>query len=329
MSIDKSNSYLLDEYPDLPIAFVYTKKEDLPLLESQRECFEKYGGSILPVKQGVKLLDDEVIGALPKWTNAYTCPIDKGTKKIGNNHKTGEWNCTRCDKGGGVGCFFKRTAKKLREQYERDNHYLRKESDFGAETGTTRTSPEGIFQMPSANLPIRDINIRGELLRIIRESGVQDADTERVLLARMVDWVRGRMESRIGGRHELGETENPDAARLDRKEGEGGGKSKLGDGDIIQSHKEEEEKEEPQFSIDAFHGSAADFNKVDLSFLGTGEGSQVFGYGFYASQVSGTGRIYADIAYDNAKQTGRNIEIDAKLSPMAISKKQRFACKKQ
>ena len=40
-----------------------------------------------------------------------------------------------------------------------------------------------------------------------------------------------------------------------------------------------------------YHGSGADFDAFDHSFIGTGEGSQVFGWGTYVSEVEGDGRI--------------------------------------
>lgn len=104
LSIDKSNEELADQYPELPIALVYSGREDLPFLEANKERFEKHGGVILPIKIGNKILSKEEIEALPAWTNSYTCPIDKGIKKIGKAEN--EWNCTKCDKFG-HGCFFR------------------------------------------------------------------------------------------------------------------------------------------------------------------------------------------------------------------------------
>ena len=40
-----------------------------------------------------------------------------------------------------------------------------------------------------------------------------------------------------------------------------------------------------------YHGSGADFDAFDHSLIGTGEGSQVFGWGTYVSEVEGVGRI--------------------------------------
>lgn len=41
----------------------------------------------------------------------------------------------------------------------------------------------------------------------------------------------------------------------------------------------------PPKYIRAYHGSPYDWNRVDMSKIGTGEGAQAYGYGFYASQA--------------------------------------------
>lgn len=51
--------------------------------------------------------------------------------------------------------------------------------------------------------------------------------------------------------------------------------------------------------LEAYHGTMASFDKFDMSFMGTGEGSQVYGYGLYFTDVYNTGEWYAvSIAYD-------------------------------
>lgn len=49
----------------------------------------------------------------------------------------------------------------------------------------------------------------------------------------------------------------------------------------------------------AFHGSASKFKNFDLSFIGTGEGAQYYGYGVYVSDCKHTGELYADVAFKN------------------------------
>ena len=46
----------------------------------------------------------------------------------------------------------------------------------------------------------------------------------------------------------------------------------------------------------AYHGSGADFDKFDHSFMSTGEGSQVYGWGTYVSTNPETSKVYANIS---------------------------------
>lgn len=110
LSVDSSNFDLADKYKDLPLAFVWRGAEDNERLEQERERFEKLGGVILPVKLGHSILSKDKVDNLPKWASRFACPIDKGVKKIG------EWNCTMCDKNGGVGCFFGKVTSKVMEE---------------------------------------------------------------------------------------------------------------------------------------------------------------------------------------------------------------------
>lgn len=54
----------------------------------------------------------------------------------------------------------------------------------------------------------------------------------------------------------------------------------------------------------AYHGSAADFDRFDLSFIGTGENAQAFGWGAYVTESSGIGKSYAK-ADQKRKRTNR------------------------
>ena len=51
-----------------------------------------------------------------------------------------------------------------------------------------------------------------------------------------------------------------------------------------------------QPQIDVWHGSGAVFTKFDHSFMGTGQGSQVFGYGTYLTNNKDIGKDYADMS---------------------------------
>ena len=49
-------------------------------------------------------------------------------------------------------------------------------------------------------------------------------------------------------------------------------------------------KENVETELQAWHGSAADFDAFDLNFIGTGEGTQAYGYGIYVTGVKETGK---------------------------------------
>ena len=62
-----------------------------------------------------------------------------------------------------------------------------------------------------------------------------------------------------------------------------------------------------QDELMVFHGTTSLFNKFDMSFVGSGEGSQVYGWGVYLTDVKDTGRWYAaTIAIKNAKNDSSN-----------------------
>lgn len=49
-----------------------------------------------------------------------------------------------------------------------------------------------------------------------------------------------------------------------------------------------------------FHGSGAQFDRFDHSFMGTGEGAQAYGWGTYVTEVEGIGKQYATAMRDKA-----------------------------
>lgn len=100
LSIDRSNLEMAEANKDLPVAFVYEGEQDVAWLNAHQDQVQV----ILPVKQGANYLPESDLKALPKWARKYTCPIDDGRVSIDN------WNCTRCDKAGGVGCYHAQTT---------------------------------------------------------------------------------------------------------------------------------------------------------------------------------------------------------------------------
>ena len=66
-------------------------------------------------------------------------------------------------------------------------------------------------------------------------------------------------------------------------------------------------------AIDVFHGSPHQFDKFDMSKLGTGEGAQAYGHGLYFAENPGTAKAYAD----NVKDMGAVTRINAEMSSLA------------
>lgn len=133
LSIDESNKGLAKANPDLQVAFVYSSTEQIPeLLE-----LHKAGriAVVLPVKQGQKLLDEAQIDGLiaqDKTIAKHVCPIDAGWKKI--KTKGGEgWNCTMCDKNGGVGCFVGQTSQMVMDAAAKNDAQLNGIADMSTE----------------------------------------------------------------------------------------------------------------------------------------------------------------------------------------------------
>ncbi|WP_373078690.1 LPD38 domain-containing protein [Zhongshania sp.] len=99
LSIDESNLEMAAGNQDLMVALVYDGSEKLTkwALDNADNL-----SVILPIKIGRRTLSDAEIAPLKDniKTRRRLCPIDSGFKKLG------EWNCTKCDKDGGIACFY-------------------------------------------------------------------------------------------------------------------------------------------------------------------------------------------------------------------------------
>ena len=73
-----------------------------------------------------------------------------------------------------------------------------------------------------------------------------------------------------------------------------------------------------RMSIAAYHGSGADFEKFDLSFIGTGEGAQAYGHGIYVTTRKGIAKNYADTIGGTIQQERRH---EAQQNLLRIRKK--------
>ena len=159
LSIDETNQQLALDNTDLGVSYVYTgSKSDIAFLEHNEERFTRHGGVILPVKLGRNTLDKKETAKLPKWVKKYTCPIDGGVKEIGIGK--GKWNCTECDKGGGLGCYHGQTTKSIldiitearREPYEK----------------TLRETEDPLRELARQYAPDREADLVAELRSLIR-----------------------------------------------------------------------------------------------------------------------------------------------------------------
>ena len=117
LSIDQSNGTLSEQNPDLPVAYVYTERSQLE--EIAKLVKRGQMQVILPVKMGSRVLgEDEVkpIRAIP-GASKYLCPIDAGVKALGDG-RNNTWNCTKCDKAGGVGCYVGQSTERIQAYNE-------------------------------------------------------------------------------------------------------------------------------------------------------------------------------------------------------------------
>lgn len=62
----------------------------------------------------------------------------------------------------------------------------------------------------------------------------------------------------------------------------------------------------PKFSLKVYHGSGADFTEFDFDHMGEGAGSQVFGWGGYATSSEKIGKSYAKIGQMSAEDRHRH-----------------------
>jgi len=60
--------------------------------------------------------------------------------------------------------------------------------------------------------------------------------------------------------------------------------------------------------IRAYHGSPHDFDRFDMSKIGTGEGAQAYGHGLYFAENEGVARGYRDALTNKAVPQGKHIE---------------------
>jgi len=71
--------------------------------------------------------------------------------------------------------------------------------------------------------------------------------------------------------------------------------------------------------IRAYHGSPHDFDKFDMSKVGTGEGAEAYGRGMYFAEREGTARSYRDKLSQGVNVGGQNIAVGFGSGPQATA----------
>ena len=74
----------------------------------------------------------------------------------------------------------------------------------------------------------------------------------------------------------------------------------------------------PKKGIRAFHGSPHDFDKFDMSKIGTGEGAQAYGHGLYFSDNENVAKLYKDEIPSANLGGGRMYEVNISADPSSF-----------
>ena len=271
LSIDTTNLEMADENTDLDIAMVYEgTDEEIAWMNERAERI----GVILPIMGAKGAVAEEAkqaaVKKIPKKLQKKACPLDAGRVAITSGKV--KWDCTRCDKGVGLGCYNAQTTKmsmgamevpfpEMVKQAEKDGVVAELEEFIDGLTGRER-----------------------ELL-----------DSE---LANLLSQARKRIDVEA-------ETVEP---------GESGGAvetQEKGAG-ALRSHGPREIKKLYQA---AYHGTdPKDIDQFLLEFVGTGEGSQAFGWGLYFAQALAVAEYYRSIQADVTPTVVANRVIDNELT---------------
>ena len=184
LSIDKSNEYLAEQYPDLPIAFVYSGPQDKQFLLDNEARFLKHGGVILPVKLNHRFLSVEEMAPIPKALKGFTCPIDAGKAEIGT--EPGQYNCQQCDLNGNVGCYKNRGRETRPDMISFDDLTI---DEFFKITGEMNSETNKEFQEELRN------QLKGLFDQVIQNRKQKVADKRN---RSMADAYQGREEGLDG-----------------------------------------------------------------------------------------------------------------------------------
>lgn len=311
LSIDESNKSLAKENPDLSVAFVYSSESQIPeVLELHRQGRLQV---VLPVKQGRNLLNEEKIVKLIRMDKSvakHVCPIDAGWKAIKDKKNPDGWNCTMCDKNGGVGCYHGKTTEIAMRRASTLDSGLAKMESMSTEAlmreieRTKKELDDGLRSLErnrsvSGRVDDQSGSVRGSS----GGSGIDDVSHKLDTLLQSLfsrinagiqsesgQWVEGSPQgilplSTHGGRGELADSAGNGSdstigsrdGTIDREDSEQATGSGRGGRALEQS---------------AFHGSPHQFESFNTDHIGTGEGAQAHGWGLYFAQERDTAEVY-------------------------------------
>ncbi len=254
LSIDQTNLEMADENPDLQVAMVYEgTDEEITWMNAHAEQIQV----ILPImgEKGAAAAERKqaAVAKIPKQLRKNKCPIDAEVKTIASGNV--KWDCTRCDKGGGVGCYNAQTTK----------------------------------QSKSLTVPFPQMVEKAERAGIVTE------------LEEFYDGLTGRERELLS--EELAELLSQARRRIDAEtatdqQGESGGSVERAEtaAGALRSHGARAVKKLYQA---AYHGTGiTDIDQFLTKFIGTGEGSQAFGWGLYFAEALGVAEYYRSMVGD-------------------------------
>lgn len=254
LSVDQTNLEMAEENPDLQVALVYEGTEgEITWMNEHADQIQL----ILPImgEKGAGAAERKAaaVARIPKQLRKNKCPIDAEVVSI----KSGKvkWDCTRCDKGGGVGCYNAQTTKQSKS--------------------LTVPFPETVKKAE------KDGMVR-ELEEMIDGLTRQERDLLRPELANLLSQARERI----------------DVERATDQQRESGGSIERTE-EAAGALRSDGSREVKKLYQSAYHGTGLqDLYEFLTKFIGTGEGSQAFGWGLYFAESLGVAEYYRSIVGD-------------------------------
>ncbi|WP_066018487.1 JAB domain-containing protein, partial [Endozoicomonas atrinae] len=218
LSVDNTNFDMAAAHPNLPLAMVFDgSPNDIEFVRSNLDRIMV----ILPIKHGQKVLGDKATlrRMLGKDAMKRVCPIDGGWKKI--EHPTDpkkNFNCTSCDRYGGMGCFAGNVTKKVMQAYtdapfEKNLKELKQEIE---------NEPEKYGGKKASSKLLGDLD---KILSAVRASSDARAEkgNEEVSEDEAGSHIGLRQIDERNGKYKAGEVDERDSGQVQSKRGPGKG----------------------------------------------------------------------------------------------------------